>query len=244
MRIGLPGAAASVQDIIARARQAEADGFTSLWFTNNVAGDPLVAMALAGRATTSIELGTAVLQTYPCHPSLQAARAASVASAIGVPGRFTLGVGPSHQPTVEGALGTSYSTPGRHTEEYVRILAPLHVAPLIRAAAAAAGRPEPRIAAGLPVAVHDDVAEARSAAAREYASYGRLPNYQRILARGGLSDPGDAAIIGDEASVTAQVEALFAAGATDVRARPFPVGPEPAASVARTYALLADLARR
>jgi F420-dependent oxidoreductase-like protein len=306
MRIGLPGAAASVEAIIARAQQAEADGFTSLWFTSNVAGDPLVAMALAGRATSSIELGTAVLQTYPCHPSLMAARAASVASAIGVPGRFTLGVGPSHQPQVEGQLGDSYATPGRHTDEYVQVLAALlrgeevrfagaefqvsagpldlpggaevpvlvaalgprllrvagqytagtalwmanataieqHVAPVIRAAAAAAGRPAPRIAAGLPVAVHDDLAVARSAAAQEYASYGRLPNYQRILARGGLDGPGDAAIIGGEASVTAQIEALFAAGATDVRARPFPVGPDPAASVARTYALLADLARR
>jgi alkanesulfonate monooxygenase SsuD/methylene tetrahydromethanopterin reductase-like flavin-dependent oxidoreductase (luciferase family) len=187
MRIGLPGAAASVEGIIARAQQAEADGFTSLWFTSSVAGDPLVAMALAGRGTASIELGTAVLPTYPCHPSLMAARAASVASAIGVPGRFTLGLGRSHQPQVEGQLGDSYATPGRHTA------IEQHVAPLIRAAAAAAGRPAPRIAAGLPVAVHDDVAAARSAAAQEYASYGRLPNYQRILDRGGLAGPGEPA---------------------------------------------------
>jgi F420-dependent oxidoreductase-like protein len=304
MRIGLPGAAASVEGTIARAQLAEADGFSTLWFTS--AGDPLVAIALAGRATSAIELGTAVLQTYACHPLLQAARAVSVVEAIGTPGRFALGVGPSHQPTIEGGLGSSYATPGRHTEEYVQVLTALlrgaevnfkgaefqvsagpldlpggaeipvlvaalgprllrvagqyaagtalwmanataieqHIAPLIRAAAAGAGRPAPRIAAGLPVAVHDDVSEARSAAAREYASYGRFPNYQRVLARGGLAEPGDAAIVGTEASVTAQVEALFEAGATDVRARPFPVGDDPAASLARTYALLKDLARR
>jgi alkanesulfonate monooxygenase SsuD/methylene tetrahydromethanopterin reductase-like flavin-dependent oxidoreductase (luciferase family) len=42
---------------------AESDGFTSLWYASAVTGDPLVAMALAGRETTTIELGTAVLQT-------------------------------------------------------------------------------------------------------------------------------------------------------------------------------------
>jgi F420-dependent oxidoreductase-like protein len=305
MRIGLPGGAASVEEIIQRARQAEADGFASLWFTSGDAGDPLVAMALAGRATDTIELGTAVLQTYPCHPVLQATRAAAVVAAIGRPGRFTLGVGPSHQSMIESRLGAAYATPGRHTDEYVQILAALlrgeqvsfagqefqvsaappdlpggaeipvlvaalgprllrvagqytagtalwmtnavaieqHVAPLIRAAAADAGRPEPRIVAGLPVAVHDDVAAARSAAAEQYASYGELPNYQRILERGGLAGPGDAAIVGDEGSVTAQITALFEAGATDVRARAFPVGADPAASLARTRALLAGLAR-
>src|SRR3984957_17473981 len=91
-----------------------------------------------------------------------------------------------------------------------------HIAPLIRRAAAEAGRPAPRIAAGLPVAVHDDVDEARAAAAEQFANYGLLPNYQRILAHGGISGPAEAVIVGDEASVTRQVKALFEAGATDV----------------------------
>ena len=86
---------------------------------------------------------------------------------------------------------------------------------MIRKAAADAGRPAPRIVAGLPVAVHDDVAEARAAAARLYQAYGELPNYQRILARGGITGPAEAVIVGDEDSVAAQVRALFAAGATD-----------------------------
>ena len=117
-----------------------------------------------------------------------------------------------------------------------------HIAPLIRKAAAEAGRPAPRISAGLPVAVHDDVAEARAAAAEQFATYGLLPNYQRILAHGGLSGPAEAVIVGDEASVTAQVVALFEAGATDLWAAPFPAGDDPAASRARTRALLASLA--
>ena len=74
MRIGLYGGAATPDKIIEQAQQAEADGFSALWYASGVQGDPLVAMALAGRATSTIELGTAVLQTYPCHPLLQAQR--------------------------------------------------------------------------------------------------------------------------------------------------------------------------
>ncbi len=117
-----------------------------------------------------------------------------------------------------------------------------HAAPLIRKGAAEAGRPAPRIVAGLPVAVHDDVAEARSVVARQFAVYGELPNYQRILSHGGISR-AEAAIVGDEDSVAGQIRALFEAGATDVWAAPFPAGDDASASRARTRALLVDLAR-
>jgi alkanesulfonate monooxygenase SsuD/methylene tetrahydromethanopterin reductase-like flavin-dependent oxidoreductase (luciferase family) len=117
-----------------------------------------------------------------------------------------------------------------------------HVAPRIRKAAADAGRPEPRIVVGLPVAVHDDVAEARAVAAEQYVVYGQLPNYQRILEHGGVAGPGDAVIVGDEAAVTTQIRALFAAGATDFWAAPFPVGDDRSGSRARTRALLKELA--
>jgi alkanesulfonate monooxygenase SsuD/methylene tetrahydromethanopterin reductase-like flavin-dependent oxidoreductase (luciferase family) len=90
--------------------------------------------------------------------------------------------------------------------------------------------------------VHDDVAEARSTAAAQFALYETLPNYQRLYARGGVSGAAEAAIIGDEASVTAQIEALFDAGATDVWAAPFPVGEDRSTSRARTRALLKSLA--
>lgn len=304
MRIGLTGGGRDVDAVVRQAQRAEADGFSSLWYPGGTLGDPLVAMVVAGRATTSIELGTAVLQTYPCHPVLQANRVAATAGAIGAPDRITLGLGPSHAPVIE-ALGMDYSTAGRHTEEYVAIVTALlrgedvdvagdefsvqsgppplpggrpipvlvsalaprltrvagqyadgtipwlanaraiesAIAPRLRAAADDAGRPAPRIVAGLPVAVHDDVAAARDAAARMFAVYGTLPNYLRVLERGGASAPADVAIVGDEAAVTAQLETLFAAGATDIWAAPFPVGDDAATSRARTRALLGELAR-
>ena len=117
-----------------------------------------------------------------------------------------------------------------------------HVAPRINEAAAGAGRPAPRIVAGLPVAVHDDVAEARDVAATTFANYGTLPNYRRILDIGEAPGPADAAIVGDEAAVTNQIEALFEAGATEVWAAPFPVG-DRSSSRQRTRALLMELAK-
>ena len=76
-----------------------------------------------------------------------------------------------------------------------------HVVPRIRAAAEIAGRPEPRIVAGLPVAVHDDVDEARAAAAEQFVRYANLPNYQQSMARGGIASPAEAVIVGNEDSV-------------------------------------------
>lgn len=301
MKIGLSGGAASAQRMVEQVKQAEADGYSSMWFPSAIGIDPLAAMAMAGAATENIELGTSILPTYSCHPTLMAQRGLATSLAMARPG-FTLGVWPSHQPVIEGVLGLPYDKPGTHTEEYLHVLAPAlrgetvsftgeeyqvnapgrgepkhpvplllaalgprllriageqadgtilwmgnaraietHVAPRIRAAAEAAGRSEPRIVAGLPIAVHDDVAEARETAGREFTVYGTLPNYQRLLAHGGVSGPAEAAIVGDEASVAAQIQALADAGATDFWAAPFPVGDDRSGSRARTRALLDSL---
>lgn len=302
MRIGVTARGSTVDELVEHARQAEHDGFSSIWYSHLLMGDPLVAMVLAGRATTSIELGTAVLQTYPCHPLLQANRASSVASAMGRPG-FTLGLGPSHKHTVEDVYGLSYDHPGRNTEEYIRILAGLlhgedvefegldwsvrsanrmvvsphavpvllaalsprllrlagtytegtimwmappaaiesHVAPRIQEAATDAGRPSPRIVAGLPVAVHADIDEARAAAARSAVLYDQVPNYRRIMEVGGVSSAAEAAVVGDATSVRSQLSSIVDAGATDIWAGIFPVGDDAAGSIRGTYEALAEL---
>src|SRR5579863_2815568 len=123
MRIGLTGGGTTADRIVGQASRAEADGFTSMWYPSAAGGgDPLTVMALAGRATSGIELGTAVLVSYTCHPVLQASRVSAAVSAIGAPGRLTLGIGPSHQVVIEDRLGLSYDAPGQHTDEYVQIL--------------------------------------------------------------------------------------------------------------------------
>ena len=96
-----------------------------------------------------------------------------------------------------------------------------HVIPTIRAAAAAAGRPEPRIGVGLPVCVTDDTDAARAKASEVFAIYGQLPSYRAMLDREGAVGPADVAIVGSEAEVKDQVSRLAAIGATDFCGAPF-----------------------
>jgi F420-dependent oxidoreductase-like protein len=117
-----------------------------------------------------------------------------------------------------------------------------HVAPRLHAAASAVGRMAPRIVAGLPVAVHDDVDEARARAARLFDVYTQIPTYRRILQRGDAGEPADVCIVGDEAAVTARLESFRDAGVTDLAATIFGVGDDRARSRRRTWELLASLA--
>jgi len=96
-----------------------------------------------------------------------------------------------------------------------------HVGPSIRAAAADAGRPDPRVVVALPVSVTDDVAGAREKAATTFSVYGFLPSYRAMLDREGAEGPADVAIVGDAATVKAAVEAVFESGATEFVAVPF-----------------------
>ncbi len=113
-----------------------------------------------------------------------------------------------------------------------------HIAPTINAAAAAAGRPAPRVVCALPVLVTDDVDRGRERAATVFAAYGSLPSYRAMMDREGAEGPADLAIIGTEEQVAARIEKVFAAGATEFVAAPFVGGP----AAERTRALLAQLA--
>ena len=65
MRIGLTGGGSSVDSIVRQAEQAEADGFSSLWYASVVAGDPLAAMAIAGCVATAPSTATALMFLPP-----------------------------------------------------------------------------------------------------------------------------------------------------------------------------------
>src|SRR5438093_1489084 len=109
----------------------------------------------------------------------------------------------------------------------------------LREASAAAGRPFPRIAVGLPIAVCRDREAARATAARMLAESSALPSYRAVLARGGAAAPEDVAILGDEAEVRGQLARLAALGVSDFNAVCMPVPGEPD-SLERTLALLAE----
>ncbi len=132
MRIGLfgivpnvPGASgdAPLDDLLDRVEQAEAAGFASFWAAGNSNLETLFVLALAGRRTSRIELGTAVVPTYPRHPVILAQQALTAQAATG--NRFTLGIGLSHRFYIENSLGLDYSKPIRHTREYLSVLTPL-----------------------------------------------------------------------------------------------------------------------
>ncbi|MBG0561085.1 TIGR03564 family F420-dependent LLM class oxidoreductase [Actinoplanes aureus] len=96
-----------------------------------------------------------------------------------------------------------------------------HVMPLVTAAANGAGRPAPRVVAGLPVCVTTDEADARGRIAAHYAMAARVPEYQAVLDREGVRGPGEVAIAGDEEAVARQVRRLAGTGVSEFVAAPF-----------------------
>lgn len=93
-----------------------------------------------------------------------------------------------------------------------------HIVPAITAAAAEAGRPAPRIVAGLPVVLTDRPDEARAKIAEQLVVYGQLPSYKAMLEKEGASTPADIALVGDEKTLRAQLQTLRDAGVTDLNA--------------------------
>lgn len=76
-------------------------------------------LALAGQQVPGIELGTAIVPTFPRHPMVLAGQALTTAAALDY--RLTLGVGLSHEPMMA-ELGIGFDKPIRHLREYLTIL--------------------------------------------------------------------------------------------------------------------------
>jgi F420-dependent oxidoreductase-like protein len=122
-----------------------------------------------------------------------------------------------------------------------------HVVPRITRAARAAGRPAPRVVAGVPVCLcrDEEVDTAISRANRILAEAEVSPNYQRLLDLGDARDVGDILAAGSESAVEKRLRAFADAGTTDVSVRVVPIGEsrdERVASAERTRAFLAALA--
>jgi F420-dependent oxidoreductase-like protein len=121
-----------------------------------------------------------------------------------------------------------------------------HVAPRITSAADSAGRPAPRIVAGVPVALcsNAELDDARAYASEVLGHADFSPNYVRLLEHGDAADVGDTMAAGDERAVLARLRRYRDAGVTDLAARIVPLGADPAARTAsrmRTHEFIAEL---
>lgn len=293
--------------LLADGQSAENAGFTSFWIPQ-VPGylDAMTAIALLGQVTNRIEIGTAVVPIQTRHPVPMAQQA--LTTQLGCDGRFTLGIGPSHDWIVDGQLGLTYERPAHLVSDYLQVLnaalagvgsvdvendtyrvhSPMDVAepmpmsvllaalgpvmlriageqtsgtvlwmaderaicdfiaPRITAAATDAGRPTPRIVAGVPVAVcsNRDADDARVYASEVLGHAHFSPNYVRLLEHGDAADVGDTMAVGDEQTVLARLLRYRDAGVTDLAVRIVPLGAEASgrtASRARTHHFIASL---
>ncbi|MFN0096417.1 MAG: TIGR03564 family F420-dependent LLM class oxidoreductase [Dehalococcoidia bacterium] len=302
-----PTSNSGIGGMIERFQRAEADGLPSAWIGNHLNFDAMTVIAMAGGATSSIELGTAVVPTYPRHPMVMAQQALTTSLATG--GRFTLGIGLSHKFIVEDWQGMTWAKPARHLRDYLNLLMPLlrgekvdyagqeyrsrlnnaphtqldvpgapvpkvlvaalgpamlkvtgeladgtslfwcgpgyiesTVVPTITQAAAAAGRPAPRILSGMPIAVTSKEESARASCAKVWAVYGQIYSYKNVIRAEGGAGVADLAIVGDETAVRKHLKRLAEIGVTDYNGAILPV-PEDPDSPARTYELLREISR-
>jgi F420-dependent oxidoreductase-like protein len=125
MRIGIFGGTgrASVDEVVDAARETEQDGFASYALPQIFGLDALGMLAVIGREVPRIELMTGVVPTYSRHPLTMAQQALTAQAASG--GRFSLGIGLSHQMVIENMFGLSFDKPLRHMREYLAALMPL-----------------------------------------------------------------------------------------------------------------------
>lgn len=112
-------------EAVAQIRQAEGAGVAAAWSTIGGAGgdDPIAAFAAALVQTERIQLGTAILQTWPRHPIVIAQQALALEALA--PGRFRLGIGPAHEGNMARAYGVDFTAPVTNLREYLTILTSL-----------------------------------------------------------------------------------------------------------------------
>lgn len=123
MRLGVFSQPRTVAELVEHTRAAAAAGFTSICVPQIFGFDTITGLTVAAHEVPGIELATGVVPTFPRHPMMLAAQALTLQQVSG--GRFTLGIGLSHQLVIEGMLGLSWEKPVRHLREYLSILLPL-----------------------------------------------------------------------------------------------------------------------
>ena len=118
--IGLAIGGSNVADVQGATRNAERAGIDAVWMTTGGARvDSITAFAATAGGTTNIKMGTSIVPLFPRHPLVMVQQAQVVAQLS--PGRFRLGIGPSHRPSMR-AMGIQMPSPLGHLRDYLRIL--------------------------------------------------------------------------------------------------------------------------
>ena len=111
------GPPAGVTDAIA---QCEKLGFDSIWTAEAYGSDCLTPLAWWGASTSTVRLGTNILQISARTPAATAMAAMTLDHLSG--GRFILGIGASGPQVVEGWYGQPYPKPLARTREYIEVI--------------------------------------------------------------------------------------------------------------------------
>jgi alkanesulfonate monooxygenase SsuD/methylene tetrahydromethanopterin reductase-like flavin-dependent oxidoreductase (luciferase family) len=110
----------SVTSAIERVRLAESLGYESVYVTHIAGRESLTVLSAYALATSRIRVGSGVVPIYTRTPATMAQTAATIDELSG--GRFTLGLGVSHRPVVEGWHGQTIDRPVAEMREYASIV--------------------------------------------------------------------------------------------------------------------------
>ena len=103
------------------AARVESLGYSALWVPDAIGRDPFVNCATLLSATEDLIVATGIANVWVRHPNAMVQGALSLAELSG--DRFLLGIGVSHQPSVEGVQGIPFSKPLTMMTDYLKTMA-------------------------------------------------------------------------------------------------------------------------
>ena len=119
--IGVSVTASNAQVALDRIKHLDELGVGCAWLTSSGGGgEAVTVLAAAGAVTDEIKLGTSIVQTWSRHPVTLVQQIQVIDSLA--PGRFRLGVGPSHRAGMISTFGVDFRAPIGHLREYLQIL--------------------------------------------------------------------------------------------------------------------------
>lgn len=109
--------------LLDQAQQAHDAGIGTVWATQGIGWDSLIALAVVGGHVPGLRLGAGVVPVPQRHPLVLAGQALSVQAATG--NRLTLGIGAGVSTLTERMFGIVHDRPARRLREYLEVLLPL-----------------------------------------------------------------------------------------------------------------------